>query len=70
MRESERKPDKEGEKETETQTYQHLEKDHEELVVGHKVAVQDSQVEPAAQTAEHLDQHFLIAARLLHTRHL
>lgn len=51
-------------------TDQHLEEDHEELVAGHEVAVQDAQVEPAAQAAEDLDQHLLVAARLLHTRSL
>ena len=53
-----------------SKTHQHLEEDDEELVAGHEVAVQNAQVEPAAQAPEHLDQHLLIVARLLHTRRL
>ena len=53
-----------------SRTHQHLEEDDEELVAGHEVAVQNPQVEPAAEAAEHLDQHLLIVARLLHTRRL
>ena len=49
-------------------THQHLEKDDEELVAGHEVTVQNAQVEPAAEAPEHLDQHLLICAGLLHTR--
>lgn len=48
-------------------SHQDLEQDHEQLVTGHEVAVQDPEVEPAAQAAEHLDEHLLIAACFLHT---
>lgn len=48
-------------------SHQYLKQDHEQLVTGHEVTVEDSQVEPAAQTAKHLDEHLLIVTRLLHT---
>lgn len=50
--------------------HQDLEENHEELITGHEVTVQDAQVEPAAQAAKHLDQHLLIIPRLLHTHGL
>lgn len=55
---------------TKCASHQHLEEDHEQLVTGHEVSVENSQVEPAAQTAKHLDEHLLIVPRLLHTRRL
>lgn len=51
-------------------SHQDLEKDHEQLVTGHEVIVEDSQVEPAGQTAKHLDEHLLVVPGLLHTRRL
>lgn len=51
-------------------SHQDLEEDHKQLVRGHEVTVEDSQVEPAAQTAKHLDEHLLIVTSLLHTRRL
>lgn len=55
---------------TKCDSHQDLEEDHEQLVTGHEVTVKDSQVEPAAQTAKHLDEHLLIVPCLLHTRRL
>lgn len=51
-------------------THQHLEEEGQQLAVGHEGAVQDTQVEPAAQAPEDFDEHLLLIARLLHTRHL
>lgn len=53
-----------------TRPHQDLEEHHEQLVSRHEVTVQHAQVEPAAQTAEHLDEHLLVVARLLHARRL
>lgn len=50
-----------------TKSHQDLEQDHEQLVTGHEVTVQDAQVEPAAQTAEHFDEHLLVTPCFLHT---
>lgn len=49
-------------------SHQDLEEDHEQLVTGHEVTVEDSQIEPASQTPKHLDKHLLVVPCLLHTR--